>query len=89
MNESIRRALASPITIATYGVLVVPLAIGWFETALLTPLALPGYLIYVLGTAIGNAISPGLKLKFYWIPFLVGCYAIAVVVGTIYDVLRG
>ncbi|WP_254524021.1 hypothetical protein [Natrinema caseinilyticum] len=88
MSASVRRALSSPVTLVTYGLLVVPLVIGRIESSLLTPLALPGYVIYVLGTAIGNALSPGVRLKYYWIPFLVGCYGIAVVVGSGYELWR-
>ncbi|WP_254530668.1 hypothetical protein [Natrinema gelatinilyticum] len=88
MMAAIRRALSSPVTLVTYGLLVVPLAIGRFESSLRTPLALPGYVLYVLGTAFGNAIAPGVKLKYYWIPFLIGCYGIAAVVGFGYELWR-
>jgi hypothetical protein len=85
MTPSIRRVLTAPATIATYLLLVVPLALGWFKASLLSPLALPGYLIYVIGTAIGNAIAPRLDFWVYWAPFLVGCYGVAVVVGYLYE----
>lgn len=88
MTASLRRALTAPATIATYLLLVVPLAVGWIKTSLLSPLALPGYLIYVLGTAIGNALSPRFDFWVYWIPFLGGCYGVAVAVGYGYELLR-
>jgi hypothetical protein len=88
MTVSARQVLTSPATIGTYLFLVLPLAIGWFKTSLLSPLALPGYLIYVVGTAIGNVFAPRLAFWVYWIPFLIGCYAVAVAVGLGYELLR-
>ncbi|MFC4988829.1 hypothetical protein [Saliphagus infecundisoli] len=85
---SLRRVLAGPATLATYAVLVVPLAAGWLRTAWMTPLALPGYLIYVVGTAIGNALSARFEFWAYWVPFTVGCYAVSVAVGYCYELLR-
>lgn len=88
MTTALRRSLTAPVTVATYLLLVVPLAIGWFETSLLSPLALPGYLIFVIGSAIGNAIFPWIDFRTYWVPFLVGCYGIAVTIGHGYELLR-
>lgn len=77
----LRRLLWGPVTLVTYALLVIPFVAGVLETSWMTPLALPGYLIYVVGTAIGNAISPGLSLWVYWVPFFVGCYGVAIGVG--------
>ena len=85
MSVSIRRVLVGPATLVTYALLVVPFALGAFKTALMTPLALPGYLIFVIGTAIGNAIAPRFALWVYWVPFLVGCYGISLVAGYGYE----
>ncbi|WP_293032470.1 hypothetical protein [Natronococcus sp.] len=87
MVPSLRRALTAPATIATFLLLVVPLALGWLRTSLLSPLALPGYLIYTIGSAIGNLVSPRLELWVYWIPFLAGCYGVAVTIGYAYESL--
>lgn len=89
MARSLRQVLTAPATIATYLLLVVPLALGWLKTSLLSPLALPGYLIYTIGSAIGNLIAPRLDLWVYWMPFLAGCYGIAVTVGYAYEFLVG
>lgn len=83
-----RRIVTSPATLATFALLVVPFALGWLETRLFSPLALPGYVIYAVGTAIGNALAPRFEFWIYWIPFLVGCSAIAVVVGFGYEWYR-
>ena len=83
--ETIRRILASPATIGTYALLVVPVALGWLETRLFSPLALPGYLLFSVGTAIGNALAPRFEFWIYWVPFLVGCFGVAVVVGAGYE----
>lgn len=82
---SLRRVLVAPATIATYLLLVVPLALGWLKTSLLSPLALPGYLLYTIGSAIGNLVAPRFELWAYWIPFLTGCYAVSVAVGYAYE----
>lgn len=88
MTAALRRALTAPVTIATYLLLVAPLAIGWLKTSLLSPLALPGYLLFAIGTAIGNAVFPWLDFRVYWVPFLVGCYGVAAAVGYGYELLR-
>ncbi|WP_440764955.1 hypothetical protein [Natronorubrum sp. DTA7] len=81
LSVSPRRIVSSPATLATFALLVVPFGLGWLETRLFSPLALPGYLLYGVGTAIGNAIAPRFDLWVYWIPFLGGSGAIAVAVG--------
>ncbi|MDG5819351.1 hypothetical protein [Natronococcus sp. A-GB7] len=87
MAPSLRRVLTAPATIATFLLLVVPLALGWFRTSLLSPLALPGYLIYMVGSAIGNLVAPRFELWVYWIPFLAGSYGIAVTIGYAVELL--
>ncbi|ELY55292.1 hypothetical protein C491_16292 [Natronococcus amylolyticus DSM 10524] len=87
MAPSLRRVLTAPVTVATFLLLVVPLALGWLRTSLLSPLALPGYLIYTIGSAIGNLVAPRLDLWVYWIPFLAGCYGIAVTIGYVFEFL--
>jgi len=82
---SLRRIATSPATLATFALLVVPFGLGWLETRLFSPLALPGYLIFTIGTAIGNAISPRLDFWVYWVPFLGGTAGIAVVAGFGYE----
>ncbi|WP_247000728.1 hypothetical protein [Halosolutus gelatinilyticus] len=83
--EALRRIATSPATIGTYALLVVPFALGWFETQLFSPLALPGYLLFSIGTAIGNALAPRFEFWIYWAPFLVGCFGIASAVGAGYE----
>ncbi|MCU4740939.1 hypothetical protein [Natronoglomus mannanivorans] len=85
---SFRRLLWGLPTLTAYALLVVPFVAGVLETSWMTPLALPGYLVYVVGTAIGNTISPGLSLWVYWGPFFVGCYGLAVGIGYGYAVFR-
>ncbi|AGB38597.1 hypothetical protein [Natronococcus occultus] len=83
-----RRVLVAPVTIATFLVLTVPLALGWLRTSLLSPLALPGYLIYTIGSAIGNLIAPRFELWAYWIPFVAGCCVVSVTVGYAAELVR-
>ncbi|MDQ2051512.1 hypothetical protein RBH26_13600 [Natronolimnohabitans sp. A-GB9] len=82
---SLRRAATSPATVVTYALLVVPFAIGWHDASLFSPLALPGYLLFTVGTAIGNAVAPRFEFWLYWLPFLAGSYGVAVAVGFGYE----
>ncbi|SFS34648.1 hypothetical protein [Halostagnicola kamekurae] len=88
-RPSLKQVLASPATLLTYVVLVVPFALGWLRSSWLSPLALPGYLVYVIGSAIGNAIAPRYEFWTYWGPFLVGCFGLSSIVGYVYEVRRG
>lgn len=88
MTVAARRVLGGPVTIAVFAALVTPFALGRFETSLMSPLAMPGYLLFVIGTKIGNALTPRFAFWLYWVPFLVGCYAIAVVVSFGYELHR-
>lgn len=88
MSVPLRRVLAGPATVASYALLVVPLALGWLKTAWMTPLALPGYLVFVIGTAIGNAITARFEFWTYWLPFTLCCYGVSVVVGYAYELRR-
>ncbi|ADB60817.1 hypothetical protein Htur_1932 [Haloterrigena turkmenica DSM 5511] len=85
LPASLRRAVASPATFVAFAALVVPFALGWLETRFFSPLALPGYLLYSVGTAIGNALAPRFEFWIYWVPFLGANYAIAVTVGYGYE----
>ncbi|WP_226041901.1 hypothetical protein [Natrinema sp. DC36] len=82
---SLRRIATSPVTLVTFTLLVVPFGLGALETRLFSPLALPGYLIFTIGTAIGNVIAPRLDFWVYWVPFLGGTAGIAAVVGSGYE----
>ncbi|WP_126661029.1 hypothetical protein [Haloterrigena salifodinae] len=88
LPASLRRAVASPATLVSFATLVVPFALGWLETRFFSPLALPGYLLYSVGTAIGNALAPRFEFWIYWVPFLGASYSIAVAVGYGYERLR-
>lgn len=87
-SAALRRVLAGPPVVATFLLLVVPLAVGALDTSLMTPLALPGYLVLTVGSAVGNLLFPNFALWVYWAPFLLACYGLAVVVGAGYRRLR-
>ncbi|WP_339103560.1 hypothetical protein [Haloterrigena salinisoli] len=89
LPASLRRAVASPATLVAFAALVVPFALGWLETRLFSPLALPGYLLYSVGTAIGNVVAPRFEFWVYWAPFLASSYGIAAAVGYGYERWRG
>ncbi|WP_435335700.1 hypothetical protein [Haloarchaeobius sp. TZWWS8] len=75
----VRGLFAGPVVVATFVLLVGPVVL--LNYGYPTPLALPGYLILTIGSAIGNAIAPQYELWVYWIPFALAAYGIAVVVG--------
>lgn len=87
-DVDLRRVLAGPAVLVTFALLVVPLVAGTLKTALMTPLALPGYLILTIGSAVGNLIFPQFALWLYWIPFALASYGISVVVGVAYRAVR-
>lgn len=83
-----RRVFAGPPVLTTFALLVVPLAAGAIDTTLMTPLALPGYLILTIGSAVGNLLFPNFALWVYWAPFLGACYVLSLLVGAGYRRLR-
>lgn len=83
-TASRRRLLAGPAVLLTTAVLVVPVVAGALDSTLMTPLALPGYLLLTVGSAVGNLLFPNLALWVYWVPFAVASYVLAVGVGVGY-----
>lgn len=84
----IREVLAGRSVVATFALLVLPLAAGSIDSRLMTPLALPGYLVLTVGSSVGSWLFPSLALWVFWVPFLAASYAFSVVVGTFYRALR-
>lgn len=84
----LRRLFAGPVVLATFGLLVVPLAAGSLDGRLMTPLAYPGYLVMMIGSSIGSYLFPNFALWVFWAPFVGGSYAISVVVGVLYRAVR-
>lgn len=80
-----RRWLADPPVVAAFALLVGPVVAG--RLGYWTPLALPGYLVLALGSAVGSALFPQYQLWVYWFPFVLGSYALAVAAGGGYRVL--
>lgn len=80
-TASARRVLAGPAVVATTALLVVPLVAGALDSTLMTPLALPGYLVLTVGSAVGNTLFPNLALWVYWAPFALACYGLGVCAG--------
>lgn len=82
------RLLAGRVVLATFVLLVLPVSAGALDTRLMTPLALPGYLLLTVGSSIGSRLFPNFALWVYWAPFLVGSYAVAVVAGAVVRSIR-
>ena len=77
-RRAVRRILFGRDVLALLSLLVVPVAVGAVETALVTPLALPGYLLLTVGSAYGSHLFPSYALWLFWLPFLGGSYGLAV-----------
>lgn len=86
--SDIRRIFAGRSVIAVFVFLVGPLVIGAIDNDFMTPLALPGYVVLSLGSSIGNQLFPNFALWVFWVPFLMGCYAISIVTGGVYRHIR-
>ncbi|WP_254824140.1 hypothetical protein [Haloglomus halophilum] len=84
-----RRVLAGPAVVVAFALLTVPLVAGALDSAFMTPLAFPGYLVLTIGSAVGNLLFPNFALWVYWVPFAMACYGIAVVAGIGYRAARG
>ncbi|MFC6991996.1 hypothetical protein ACFQH3_09675 [Haladaptatus sp. GCM10025707] len=80
----LKRVFAGPVVLAVFFFLVVPLALGAWNTEWMTPLALPGYLILTIGSALGKALFPTFEFYVFWAPFVLASYAISVGVGFVY-----
>lgn len=80
-RAAVRRALAGWDVLVLFALLVGPLAVGRLDGDLMSPLALPGYLLLTVGSAIGNRLFPQYGLWLYWFPFVAGSYAVSVVVA--------
>lgn len=87
-THRLRRFLAGRVVLATVAVLVVPVSVGALDTRLMTPLALPGYLLLTVGSSVGSRLFPNFAVWVYWAPFLAGSYALAVVTGAVVRSIR-
>lgn len=85
----LRRLFAGPVVLGVFALLVAPLAAGASDTRLMTPLALPGYLILTMGSSVGSWLFPNFALWVFWAPFLVASYGFAVLAGAGYRAVRG
>lgn len=87
-RRTLRRTVLGRDVVVVFALLVVPVAVGAADTRLMTPLALPGYLLLTLGSAIGSHFFPNYALWVFWVPFVGGSYGVSVVVAAAYRRLR-
>ena len=83
-----RTVFAGRVVVAVFALLAIPLVVGSLDGRLMTPLAYPGYLVMMVGSSVGTYLFPNLAIWVFWAPFLLGTYAIAVVVGVGYRTIR-
>ncbi|WP_433633805.1 hypothetical protein [Halomicrococcus sp. NG-SE-24] len=87
-RSDLRRVLAGRAVWVVYVLLVGPLVAGAVDARLMTPLALPGYVVFTLGSAVGSQLFPTLELWVFWVPFLAGAYPVAVALAGAYRTVR-
>lgn len=89
-HPSLRTLVFAPIVWVSFALLVFPLAISKIDSRLFSPLAVPGYVLFVLMTIVGNVLPwvRNFSFRLYWAPFVVICYGISVAVGIGYYTLR-
>ncbi len=83
-DNTLRKRVGAPSVWVSFALLVFPLALSTIDSRLWSPLALPGYVLFVLMTTIGN-ILPKVRnfgFRLYWVPFIVVCYGISLAIGT-------
>lgn len=86
--SDLRRIFAGRSVIAVFVVLVGPLVAGAIDTDLMTPLALPGYIVFSLGSSIGSYLFPNFALWVFWAPFLFGSYLVSIITAGLYRTVR-
>jgi hypothetical protein len=84
----LRELFAGPAVVVAFALLTVPLVAGALDSAFMTPLAFPGYLVLTIGSAVGNLLFPNFALWVYWVPFAMACYGLAVIAGGVYRAAR-
>lgn len=85
--SDLRRVFAGRVVLAAFALLVGPVVVGALDNDLMTPLALPGYLVFMTGSSIGSYLFPNFALWVFWAPFLAGGYVLAVMLGGTYRAL--
>jgi hypothetical protein len=89
-DPPVSELLVGPVVCVSFTLLVFPFAVSVVDARLWTPIALPGYTMFVLMTVVGDVLpvirSFGFRL--YWLPFLLVCYALSVAVAVGYHAIR-
>lgn len=75
--------IAGPGVWAAFGALTVPFVAGILDTRLMSPLAAPGYVLFVGLSIVGERIVPQYAFWLYWGPFLGCCYVLSVVFAAV------
>lgn len=79
-----------PSVWVSFALLVFPLALSNIDSRLFSPLALPGYVLFVLMTTVGNVLPKvrNFGFRLYWVPFIIVCYGISLTIGAGYNAVR-
>ena len=73
-HSPLRTLVVAPIVWVSFALLVFPLAISKIDSRLFSPLAVPGYVLFVLMTIVGNVLPKvrNFGFRLYWVPFVIG-----------------
>lgn len=71
-------AVAGPGVVCLFSLLTVPPVLGTLDARLHSPLAVPGYALFVALTVVGERVVPQFVFRLYWPPFLLCSYGVAV-----------
>lgn len=87
---SLKELVIAPVVWVCFALLAFPLALSTIDSRLFSPLALPGYVLFVCMTVVGDTLPKvrNFGFRLYWFPFLVVCYGISLVIGTGYCAVR-
>ncbi len=87
----LRELAITPVVRVCFALLVFPFAISAIDSRLFSPLAVPGYVLFVIMTVVGNVLPwvRNFGFRLYWIPFIVVCYGFSLTVGISYYAIVG
>ncbi|WP_435153473.1 hypothetical protein [Haladaptatus sp. DFWS20] len=85
---NVRNVLTGRMVWGWYLLLVGSLVVGALDARLMTPLALPGYLVLTLGSAYGSHLFPTFELWVFWAPFFAGMYVVSVGLASLSRAVR-
>ena len=82
------RIFAGPGVWTAFGILTIPFVAATVDARLTTPLAGPGYTLFVGLTIVGERIVPKYAFVVYWGPFFIVSYVLSIIVAASVRAIR-